>query len=61
MQIGELANRGGVSIQTIRYYERYGLLRQPERKPSKSRRALVVKSAELAKSGSPNWTRRLQS
>ena|SRR5437016_1620131 len=37
MQIGELANRGGVSIQTIRYYERYGLLRQPERKPSRYR------------------------
>src|SRR5206468_1247422 len=37
MQIGDLANRGGVSIQTIRYYERYGLLRQLERKPSRYR------------------------
>jgi len=37
MQIGELAKRGGVSIQTVRYYERYGLLPKPERKPSRYR------------------------
>ena len=37
MQIGDLARRGGVSIQTLRYYERYGLLRKPERKPSRYR------------------------
>ena len=34
MQIGELAKQGGVSVQTVRYYERYGLLEQPKRKPS---------------------------
>ena len=34
MQIGELAQKTGVSVQTIRYYERYGLLRKPERKLS---------------------------
>ena len=34
MQIGELAQRAGVSVQTVRYYERCGLLRKPERKPS---------------------------
>jgi len=37
MHIGELAKRGGVTVQTVRYYERYGLLQQPERKPSRYR------------------------
>jgi DNA-binding transcriptional MerR regulator len=37
MQIGELARQGGVSIQTVRYYERLGLLKRPERKPSRYR------------------------
>ncbi len=31
MRIGELASRLGVNTQTIRYYERIGLLPQPER------------------------------
>jgi MerR family copper efflux transcriptional regulator len=31
VKIGELANRVGVNIQTIRYYERRGLLPEPER------------------------------
>lgn len=31
MKIGELANRTGCSIQTIRFYERQGLLAPPER------------------------------
>lgn len=31
MRIGELASRAGVSVQTIRYYEREGLIRQPVR------------------------------
>ena len=34
MQIGELARRGGVSIQTVRFYEREKLLRAPERTSS---------------------------
>ncbi len=34
MQIGELANRAGVSVQTIRFYERRGLLPEPPRKDS---------------------------
>ena len=37
MHIGELAKQGGVSVQTVRYYERCGLLQQPERKPSRYR------------------------
>lgn len=31
MKIGELAMRGGCTVETIRYYEREGLLPEPER------------------------------
>lgn len=31
MRIGELARRGGVDVQTVRYYEREGLLNAPAR------------------------------
>src|SRR6266700_497417 len=31
LRIGELAGRGGVNLQTIRYYEREGLLPEPPR------------------------------
>ena len=34
MQIGEVAKRSGVGIETIRYYEREGLLSEPQRRPS---------------------------
>jgi len=34
MKIGEIAKRSGVGIETIRYYEREGLLLEPERRPS---------------------------
>src|SRR3989304_4944722 len=34
MQIGELAKRASVSVQTIRFYERRRLLPQPRRKDS---------------------------
>jgi len=30
----QLANEGGVNVETIRYYERHGLLPQPPRTPS---------------------------
>lgn len=32
MRIGELAERGGVNVQTIRYYERRGLLHDPRQR-----------------------------
>jgi Hg(II)-responsive transcriptional regulator len=34
MQIGELAKQAGVTTQTIRFYERCGVLKKPERMPS---------------------------
>jgi Hg(II)-responsive transcriptional regulator len=34
LTIGKVAERGGVNVQTIRYYERRGLLPQPGRTPS---------------------------
>lgn len=34
MTIGELARRAGVNVQTVRYYERRGLLDEPRRRAS---------------------------
>ena len=34
LKIGEVAERGGVNLQTIRYYERENLLPEPPRLPS---------------------------
>jgi Hg(II)-responsive transcriptional regulator len=34
MRIGEVAAEAAVNIQTLRYYERVGLLPKPERRPS---------------------------
>lgn len=34
MQIGKLADQAGVNVQTVRFYERQGLLNTPQRKDS---------------------------
>lgn len=34
LRIGEVAKLSGVGIETIRYYERQGLLTEPDRRPS---------------------------
>ena len=34
MRIGEIAAKAGVNVQTLRYYERRGLLEPPPRTPS---------------------------
>lgn len=34
MKIGQVATQAGVNIDTLRYYERRGLLAEPERRPS---------------------------
>ena len=47
MKIGEVAKRSGVGIETIRYYEREGLLATPERRPSGYRQYDEVVLARL--------------
>jgi DNA-binding transcriptional MerR regulator len=37
LRTGELADRAGVNVQTLRYYERRGLLATPARRPSGQR------------------------
>jgi DNA-binding transcriptional MerR regulator len=37
LRTGELAERAGVNVQTLRYYERRGLLATPTRRPSGQR------------------------
>lgn len=34
MTIGQVAKQAGVGVETIRFYEREGLLQKPKRKPS---------------------------
>ena len=34
MRIGEIASRSGVTVDTVRFYERVGVLPSPEREPS---------------------------
>jgi DNA-binding transcriptional MerR regulator len=38
VRVGEVAERAGVNVETLRYYERRGLLPAPERMPSGHRR-----------------------
>src|SRR5690349_16278900 len=38
MRVGEVAERAGVNVETLRYYERRGLLPLPDRTPSGHRR-----------------------
>ena len=38
MRAGEVAERAGVNVETLRYYERRGLLPTPTREPSGHRR-----------------------
>src|SRR3954447_23152867 len=38
MKVGEVAARAGANVETLRYYERRGLLPQPTREPSGHRR-----------------------
>lgn len=34
LKTGEVAARAGVNVETLRYYERRGILEEPERRPS---------------------------
>jgi MerR family transcriptional regulator, mercuric resistance operon regulatory protein len=55
LTIGELARRGGVGVETIRYYQRRGLLETPRRGPgirrygeADLRRLRFIRSAQAA-------------
>jgi Cd(II)/Pb(II)-responsive transcriptional regulator len=47
MKIGELARRSGCNIETVRFYEREGLLHAPERDPNGYRRYAEASLVEL--------------
>ena len=48
MRIGELAQKAGCDVQTVRFYEREGLLEEPERDESGYRRYDKRHAARLA-------------
>jgi len=52
MRIGELAREAGVSVDTVRFYERRGILPAPDRRPSgyRSYEATTAERIRLAKS-----------
>jgi DNA-binding transcriptional MerR regulator len=60
MQIGEVAAQAGVSVQTVRLYERLGLLAQVVRRPSEYREypATVVQRIQAIKQGQADETHR---
>ena len=47
MRIGELAEQAGVNVQTVRYYERRGLLRDPRRRGTGYREYTAATLARL--------------
>lgn len=47
MQIGQLAKRAGVAVDTVRYYEHKGILPEPERRASGYRRYVEDDVARL--------------
>lgn len=51
LSIGHLAEQAGVNVETIRYYQRRGLMAQPEKPPGGQRRypAEVVKRVRFIK------------
>jgi MerR family transcriptional regulator, copper efflux regulator len=48
LKIGEVAKRSGIAIETIRYYEREGLLLEPKRQPSGYRQYEIATIERLA-------------
>ena len=58
LRIGEVAAQSGVNVQTLRYYERRGLLEEPERRPS-GYRTYLMRSAWSVLSRRPrSWVSR---
>ena len=62
MRIGEIAAQAGVNAQTLRYYERRGLLGSPQRRPSGYREYLpdavrVIRFVKRAQELGLRWLR----
>jgi MerR family mercuric resistance operon transcriptional regulator len=47
MRIGQIAAQAGVNIDTVRYYERRGLLDEPAREPSSGYRAFSPETVRV--------------
>lgn len=45
--IGQLAVQAGVNVETVRYYQRRKLIREPERPPGRTRRYSGIDAARL--------------
>ncbi len=48
LTIGEFAKRAGVGVETVRFYERQGLLKEPPRRPSGHRAYPEAEATRLA-------------
>ena len=49
LRIGELARRTGVTVDALRFYERQGLIRRPERTPSSGYRAYAPETVLIVR------------
>lgn len=61
LRIGEVAKRSEVSVETVRYYERQGLLAEPDRRPSGYRQydeSVVARIAFIKRSKGLGFTLR---
>ena len=49
LRIGEVAAGAGVNVETLRFYERRGLLKEPKRDPSSGYRGYPLEAVRLVK------------
>jgi DNA-binding transcriptional MerR regulator len=54
LTIGHLARESGMNLETVRYYERRGLLPKPPRSAS-GYRLFPIEAAQRLRSGRRNW------
>ena len=59
MRSGQVAAAAGVNVETLRYYERRGLLAEPDRSPGGHRlypaETVTVRGSARPSSASPIW------
>ena len=49
LRIGEVAREAGVNVETLRFYERRGLLREPHRRPSSGYREYPAEAVKVVR------------